>query len=52
VIENAGAVRVRLDASIVQRLDALINQHTVVGDRYPAATQQEIDTENFGSAIT
>ena len=28
-------------------LDALINRHTVAGERYNDATQREIDTENF-----
>ena len=45
--ENAGSDSVRLDRSIVERLDALINQQTVAGPRYNAATQLEIDTENF-----
>jgi aryl-alcohol dehydrogenase-like predicted oxidoreductase len=45
--ENAGAAAVTLDAGLVARLDALINQQTVAGPRYNAATQQEIDTEIF-----
>jgi aryl-alcohol dehydrogenase-like predicted oxidoreductase len=45
--DNAGAAAVRLDRSMVGRLDALINQQTVTGPRYNAATQQEIDTEIF-----
>jgi hypothetical protein len=45
--ENAGSVSVRLDAGIVARLDALINQQSVAGPRYNAATQEEIDTETF-----
>ncbi|MBI5899826.1 MAG: aldo/keto reductase [Rhodocyclales bacterium] len=45
--DNAGAAAVALDSNIVARLDALINQRTVVGPRYNAATQLEIDTENF-----
>ena len=45
--DNAGAATVRLDRSMVGRLDALINQQTVTGPRYNAATQQEIDTEIF-----
>jgi hypothetical protein len=32
---------------MVGRLDALINQQSVTGPRYNAATQQEIDTEIF-----
>jgi aryl-alcohol dehydrogenase-like predicted oxidoreductase len=47
VIENMEAGDRALPAGIVARLDAIINQHTVAGDRYNEATQQEIDTENF-----
>jgi aryl-alcohol dehydrogenase-like predicted oxidoreductase len=45
--ENLGADRVRLSADLLARLDALINHRTIAGDRYNAATQAEIDTENF-----
>jgi aryl-alcohol dehydrogenase-like predicted oxidoreductase len=46
--DNAGAAAVALDPKTVARLDALINQQTVAGPRYNAATQLEIDTETFG----
>jgi aryl-alcohol dehydrogenase-like predicted oxidoreductase len=45
--ENLGAASVVLNPTQVQRLDSLINQHTVSGPRYNAASQAEIDTENF-----
>ncbi len=45
--ENVGAAAVELPADIAAQLDALINERTVVGERYNAATQAEIDTENF-----
>jgi hypothetical protein len=45
--ENAGSDAVRLDRSLVERLDALINQQSVAGPRYNEATQKEIDTETF-----
>jgi aryl-alcohol dehydrogenase-like predicted oxidoreductase len=45
--ENLGAAEVVLAPTIVDRLDALINQHTVTGARYNASTQAEIDTEEF-----
>lgn len=45
--ENAGGASVKLDRGIVERLDALINQQSVAGPRYNAATQEEIDTETF-----
>jgi aryl-alcohol dehydrogenase-like predicted oxidoreductase len=47
VIENTRAAEIRLTPAVVGRLDALINQHTVVGNRYNEATSTEIDTENF-----
>jgi aryl-alcohol dehydrogenase-like predicted oxidoreductase len=43
--ENAGAAAVRLGATGVARMDALINTKTVSGPRYNEATQAEIDTE-------
>ncbi len=45
--ENFGAINVKLDASQLAKLDAIINHHTVVGDRYNPPTQTEIDTEQF-----
>jgi aryl-alcohol dehydrogenase-like predicted oxidoreductase len=45
--ENLGAVDVRMPAESMARLDALINQRTVSGARYSAASQAEIDTEEF-----
>lgn len=47
--ENFGAIDVKLSANQVAQLDALINQHTVSGPRYNAATQPEIDTEQFAA---
>jgi len=49
VVENFGAVDLVLDAATVQKLDDLINQETVVGPRYPAGVQVEIDTEEFAA---
>ena len=43
--ENVAAADVRLDAGLVARLEALINDGTVAGARYPPATLLEIDTE-------
>jgi aryl-alcohol dehydrogenase-like predicted oxidoreductase len=45
--DNLGAARVTLSGGLAARLDALINRHTIAGERYNAATQAEIDTENF-----
>ena len=45
--ENLAATRVTLTPVQRQRLDTLVNQDTVRGARYNAATQTEIDTEEF-----
>lgn len=45
--ENLGAANVKLSPEIIVRLDALINQRTVTGPRYNAATQADVDTEEF-----
>ena len=45
--ENWGALEVELSAEVVERVEALVNQNTVSGPRYPAPTQAEIDTEEF-----
>lgn len=45
--ENVTAAHVVLSAELVARVEALINQRTVAGPRYNAATQTEIDTEEF-----
>jgi hypothetical protein len=47
LVENAGAADVALAPGMAERVDALINQQTVCGPRYSAATQAEIDTEQF-----
>ncbi len=47
--ENLGAAAVSLDAGLVARLDALINERTVSGPRYNAGNQAEIDTETFAT---
>jgi aryl-alcohol dehydrogenase-like predicted oxidoreductase len=45
--ENAAAATVKPSAELFDRLDALVNEKTVSGPRYPAPTQAEIDTEDF-----
>ncbi|MEZ5893353.1 MAG: aldo/keto reductase [Parvularculaceae bacterium] len=47
--DNMGATDIALSADIIDRLNRLINQATVSGPRYPAATQAEIDTEEFAA---
>jgi aryl-alcohol dehydrogenase-like predicted oxidoreductase len=45
--ENMAAAEVRIDESLMQALDHLLEQHAVSGARYNEATQSEIDTEEF-----
>ncbi len=45
--ENIVRADWRPDAATVSKVDALINEHTVAGPRYPAAAQATIDTEEF-----
>lgn len=45
--DDLGAMGVSLEASHMQRLDALINRHNVVGPRYDPASQAGVDTEEF-----
>jgi aryl-alcohol dehydrogenase-like predicted oxidoreductase len=47
MLENAAAAELSLDAESIQLMDEAINQKTVQGTRYNAATQLEIDTEEF-----
>jgi aryl-alcohol dehydrogenase-like predicted oxidoreductase len=45
--DDLAAAEIVLSADIAARLDALINERSISGARYNAATQAEIDTENF-----
>jgi hypothetical protein len=45
--ENLGAATMELQPDLIAQLDALINQRSIVGERYNSATQAEVDTENF-----
>lgn len=47
LMDDIGAVEVTLSAEVIERLNALINQHTVHGDRYNAQANSEVDTEVF-----
>jgi aryl-alcohol dehydrogenase-like predicted oxidoreductase len=47
--EDLAADTVSLSPDTLQRLDALINRHTVVGARYNPATQAEVDTEEYAA---
>ncbi|MGM9490837.1 aldo/keto reductase [Ideonella sp. YS5] len=45
--DDLGAADLALPLDILDRSGALINQQSVVGARYSAATQTEVDTEEF-----
>lgn len=47
LVEDWGALGVELSEAVIERVECLVNQKTVSGTRYPAATQAEIDTEEF-----
>ena len=49
LLDDLAAVDVKLDASLLARLDALINQNTVAGNRYSAQANSEVDTEVFAA---
>lgn len=45
--DDLGAADVVLNDATVAQLDALINQNTVLGTRYGAKSESEVDTEQF-----
>lgn len=45
--DNIATPSLNITTDILAQASNLINQHTVSGPRYPAATQLEIDTEEF-----
>jgi aryl-alcohol dehydrogenase-like predicted oxidoreductase len=45
--DDAGAANVKLSPELIAKLDALINEKTVHGNRYSAQSNSEVDTENF-----
>lgn len=47
LLDNLGADGVKLGADVLRRLDELINQRTVSGDRYSDQANREVDTEVF-----
>ena len=47
VMDDLGAADVTLDASVMARLEALINEKTVTGNRYNEQGSREVDTEAF-----
>lgn len=49
MLENFAARRFQLTQALVAQIDALINQRTVAGPRYPPRAQADVDTEEFSA---
>ena len=47
LLEDLAGADVKLEAGLLARLEALINQATVTGNRYSAQSRTEVDTEEF-----
>lgn len=45
LMDDLGAAQVQLSADLMARVEALINERTVVGERYNAQANSEVDTE-------
>ena len=45
--EDLAAADVKLSPELIGRLDALINEKTVAGNRYSEQSNREVDTEVF-----
>lgn len=45
--DNIAAADLKLVPEVLEKAGEIINRHNVVGGRYPAVTQAEIDTEEF-----
>lgn len=49
MVENAGGATIKLSPDLITRVDALVNERTVVGARYPDAMQATVDTEDYAA---
>jgi len=45
--ENIAAINVSINDALMRKLDDIFSHNNISGPRYPAATQVEIDTEEF-----
>jgi hypothetical protein len=45
-----GTIAIDLDGDLLRRLERLFEVGKIVGERYPPATQQQIDTEEFSKS--
>ena len=47
--EDVGAAKISLSADLIGRVEEIINERTVVGPRYNAQGEAEVDTETFAA---
>jgi aryl-alcohol dehydrogenase-like predicted oxidoreductase len=47
LLDDLGSAQVKLGADLIAKLNKLINENTVVGDRYNDQANSEVDTEVF-----
>jgi aryl-alcohol dehydrogenase-like predicted oxidoreductase len=47
LLDDLGSTQVKLSADLIAKLNQLINENTVVGDRYNDQSNSEVDTEVF-----
>ncbi len=45
--ESTGAVEIRLEPGMIEAVDKLINENTVIGPRYNANNQREVDSAEY-----
>ena len=45
--DDLGAAAITLSPEVIARVEDLVNQRTVTGDRYSAQANSEVDTERF-----
>ena len=46
-MDDLASVNVKLSTELIAKLDQLINEKTVMGNRYNAQANSEVDTEVF-----
>ncbi|MDP2255987.1 MAG: aldo/keto reductase, partial [Polaromonas sp.] len=47
LLDDLGAVDVKLGTEVMVQLEALVNEKTVAGSRYNEQGNREVDTEGF-----
>jgi aryl-alcohol dehydrogenase-like predicted oxidoreductase len=47
LLDDVGASDIHLSADVIKQLESLINEKTVLGNRYSAQANAEVDTEIY-----